>query len=252
MKNKRNSLKIITAGVAATLLALGGGVAFADQGSGGQSGQCGRSDFHRGLFSSHETATCEYAGAAFAYFAYDTTSAVSVDIRSSAGAGGEGGTKTISSNCVQYGGFYHYGYTDIKYVDTTANGTTENVIWGFGSIGNPGRVGALADRSHADYDLPSSISHVNKTVYRLRMACNLITRVRSIHATKSGLRPVAPPISGMMIRASAGSAGALLYRRQIIMVHLRVSSITLKKLIIQLQQFMPTLLIFALSTRFLA
>ena len=162
MKNKRNSLKIITAGVAATLLALGGGVAFADQGSGGQSGQCGRSDFHRGLFSSHETATCEYAGAAFAYFAYDTTSAVSVDIRSSAGAGGEGGTKTISSNCVQYGGFYHYGYTDIKYVDTTANGTTENVIWGFGSIGNPGRVGALADRSHADYDLPSSISHVLK------------------------------------------------------------------------------------------
>lgn len=163
MRKKRNSIKIITAGTIATLLALSGSATFAAQGGGGSVGICSASTFERGMWSSSETATCEYAGAAFAYFVYDSTNAGNLDIRAGSGTGGEGGDRTISSDCIQYGGFYHYGYTDIKYVDTTANGTTENVIWGYGSIGNPGRVDALSDgRYYQDYNLPSSASHVLK------------------------------------------------------------------------------------------
>ena len=163
MRKNRNSIKIITAGTIATLLALSGSATFAEQGGGGSVSKCSASTFKRGMWSSSETATCEYAGAAFAYFVYDSTNAGNLDIRAGSGTGGEGGDRTISSDCIQYGGFYHYGYTDIKYVDTTANGTTENVIWGYGSIGNPGRVDALSDgRYYQDYNLPRSASHVLK------------------------------------------------------------------------------------------
>ena len=167
MRKKRNSIKIITAGTIATLLALSGSATFAAQGGGGQEGICNAEDFERGIWSTSETATCEYAGAAFAYFVYDSTNAGNLDIRAGSGTGGEGGDRTIPSDCIQYGGFYHYGYTDIKTVTTIANGTTENVINGYGSIGNPGRVDALSGgRSYQDYNLPTSpdshIEHVLK------------------------------------------------------------------------------------------
>ena len=153
MRKKRNSIKIITAGTIATLLALSGSATFAAQGGGGPVRMCNAEDFYRGKWSTLETATCEYAGAAFAYFVYDSTNAGNLDIRAGSGTGGEGGDRTIPSDCIQYGGFYHYGYTDIKTVTTIANGTTENVINGYGSIGNPGRVDALSSgRFYQDYN----------------------------------------------------------------------------------------------------
>ena len=101
MRKNRNSIKIITAGTIATLLALSGSATFAEQGGGGSVSKCSASTFKRGMWSSSETATCEYAGAAFAYFVYDSTNAGNLDIRAGSGTGGEGGDRTISSDCIQ-------------------------------------------------------------------------------------------------------------------------------------------------------
>lgn len=82
---------------------------------------------------------CEYSGFGWTYFAYEP--GFNGDLWFIPASNGSGGIRRISSECVRYGGFWHFGYFQYKQY-TMSYGDTKVNYYGFGSTGNPSMSGA--------------------------------------------------------------------------------------------------------------
>ncbi|MBQ8156867.1 hypothetical protein IJ102_00505 [Candidatus Saccharibacteria bacterium] len=145
--------------------------------SGGQStsansGACGTS-FYRGKFRymvppEFPLGTCEDAGISFAYFEYDVDYEVDISMGPTNDKGG--GTVIIKgSECLETGGFYHLGYTDIKDdlwwysgdgTEVHINSTSNNYPL---SIGNPNMRGSIT--YSGNWDSALGMGHGIQEIY---------------------------------------------------------------------------------------
>lgn len=105
---------------------------------------------------------CEYAGYGWTHFTYTSNMPLKTSL-TFPGTKNQGGNKTISGDCVEYGGFWHYGYLHYKN-DGTRYPATGNSYWkssgGVASVGNPQYNNAgyyLED--HRTFDLVSGYNH---------------------------------------------------------------------------------------------
>lgn len=111
---------------------------YAAQGEGGGlGGSCDKS-YWDNMGSGYGACTTD--GYGWVYFKYDTTAKVDISFGPTSNA--QGGAKTVSSECVDYGGFWHFGIyvrkninrmsqSDVRFTTVSINGGT--------AIGNPQR-----------------------------------------------------------------------------------------------------------------
>ncbi len=102
---------------------------------------------------------CEHSGVGWMYYKYDT--AAKVDLSFGATSTNSGGNLTISSVCVDYGGFWHYGYFQYKSYTNTYGGTKTSYS-GFGQVGNPKYNDAVSVGHESNRN--KNVSKVNKNV----------------------------------------------------------------------------------------
>lgn len=132
--------------------------AYAYQGNGGNTSTgCNTSN---NIYSyQYSYGACEYSGFGWIYFEYSPGFNGTIDFVPT--SGNSGGSLSISNQCVQYGGFWHYGYFQYKQTNFSGDSGTSVKYYGFGSTGNPkhGQAGSTSN-------LDKNLSLVNTNIHR--------------------------------------------------------------------------------------
>ncbi len=155
---KNKIIKLLKSITVASIACLSVTGAYAYQGNGGNtSSGC---DSSNNIYSYQGSyGACEYSGFGWIYFEYSPGFNGSIDFVPT--SGNSGGSLSISNQCVQYGGFWHFGYFQYKETSFSGGGGTSVSYYGFGSTGNPQHSQA-GSTSH----LNKNLSLVNTNIYR--------------------------------------------------------------------------------------